>query len=243
MSESNDEIVRRDFKHGKVAYGFQWNKSNHIRIGNETGDSASLWAHLTTIQSGKIPKTPFTDVFYSRASSLKFKKMSNPARTKLRRKLERAGNLRRTIEHDLIEKIRECHRVIGDNSYQADHSILSEMLTNDPYTIAIEVPVWSERYQLSGHVDLIRCVDGTIEVCDYKPGKMDSTSKRFFNSIPQVASYGEMVTHHLASTLRSALEASLLPKVRCYIFDTHAAWSFPSELFVTLETTGYIQDL
>ena len=89
---------------------------------------------------------------------------------------------------------------------------------------------------------MIRIVDGTVQVCDYKPGTLDSTSKRFLDSIPQVAAYGEMLTHHLASTLREALEATLLPKVKCCIFDTHSSWHFGAEMFVTLDASGNLSD-
>ena len=240
MTNDADDIVRRDFQHGKLAYGFTWNRSNHERIGNSTGDPASLWAHLTTIQSGKIPELPFTDPFYTRASSLKFKKMSPAAKVRFRKKLERNGKLECSIDHEIVKLIRQFHKDHSDNSYRADHSILSSFLKGDRKSIALETPVWSERYQLSGHIDLIRIDRGVIHVCDYKPGKLETTSNRFINSIPQVAAYGEMMTHHIASTLRSALESPLLPQVKCCIFDTHSAWTYGSEMFVTLEASGML---
>ncbi|MHA1636635.1 MAG: hypothetical protein ACTSUB_01355 [Candidatus Thorarchaeota archaeon] len=242
MTNNADDIVRRDFQHGRLAYGFTWNRSNHERIGNTTGDSASLWAHLSTIHTGKIPETPFIDPFYTRASSLKFKKMSLTAKVRLRKKLERNGTLECSIGHDVVKLIRQFHKDRSDNSYRADHSILSSFLTDDEKSIALEIPVWSERYRLSGHIDLIRIEKDVIHVCDYKPGTLETTSRRFINSIPQVAAYGEMMTHHIASTLRSALESPLLPQVKCCIFDTHSAWHFGSELFVTLEASGTLNE-
>lgn len=237
------DIVRREFKHGKVAYGFQWNKTNHSRIGNSTGDPASLWAHLTTVASGKIPEDPFSNPFYIGASKLKIKKMSKIAKINFRKKLERTGSLRISIDHDLVEILRELHRARDDMSYKADHAILSDFLLTDPNSIAIEIPVWSIQYNLSGHVDLIRIIDGVIHVCDYKPGKLETTATRFFDSIPQIAAYGEMVSHHLASTLRSALDAPLLPKVQCCIFDTHSSWHFGAEMFVTLKAANMISGI
>jgi hypothetical protein len=243
MSSDKHEIARREYKHGKIAYGFQWNKSHHEKLGKSKGDLASLWAHLTTIARGKIPETPFRDPFYTRASRLKLAKMSPSRKVAYRRNLLSKGLVRHIPDSELVSMIREFHRVHNDFSYSADHSILKEFLLNDPRTLAIEVPVWSDRYQLSGHIDLIRFWDNTIEICDYKPGKLDSTEKRFLESIPQVAAYGEMMTHHLASTLRVALDAPLLPKVKCCVFDTHSCWRFGAEMFITLLETGQLEGL
>jgi hypothetical protein len=234
MTEKADEIVRREYRHGKVAYNFQWNKTHHEYLGNKEGDLASLWAHLSIISGGKIPSDRFVDPFYFRSSALMLPKMSAPKKVALRERLFRTGLLVRSLDNSLVHKIREYHRMRDDRSYSADHGILKEFLHFDSDTIAIEVPVWSDRYKLTGHVDLIRYVDGRIQVCDYKPGPLESTAKRFLQSLPQVSAYGEMVAHHLADTLRSALNAPLLPKVRCCVFDTHSCWEFGAELFISL---------
>ncbi len=243
MNAEEFDIVRREFKHGKVAYGFQWNKTNHARIGNSTGDAASLWAHLSSVALGKVPEDPFRNPFYIGASKLRLKKMPKASKVNFRKKLERTGALQSSVTDDLVEILRNLHRARNDTSYKADHGIVADFLRTDPYSIAIEIPVWSNQYNLSGHIDLIRIVDDVIHVCDYKPGKLETTSARFFESIPQIAAYGEMLSHHLASTLRSALEAPLLPEVRCCIFDTHSSWQFGAEMFVTLEAAGLLSGL
>ncbi|MFW9965119.1 MAG: PD-(D/E)XK nuclease family protein, partial [Candidatus Sifarchaeia archaeon] len=224
MPPASNDILRRDFQHGKVAYGFQWNTAHHKELGHTEGDLASLWAHLNSILTGNVPANPFSDPFYTRASRLRFTEMSKPEKIGLRKKLKRTGALFSNIEDALVNLLRDYHRSRNDLSYCADHSILKEFILNDPHTIAIEVPVWSERYKLTGHVDIIRYNDGFIQVCDYKPGPMDQTKNRFMESIPQVSAYGEMLAHHLANTLRSAFEAPLLPRIRCCIFDTHSCW-------------------
>lgn len=243
MTPRDFEIVRREYKHGKVAYGFQWNKTHHEEMGKHEGDLASLWAHLLAISSGKIPSSPFSDPFYAKASSLKLPKMSASKKAGMKNRLLRTGAIQILEQSDLVDKIREYHRAINDLSYNADHSIVKEFILNDRATIAIEVPVWSERYRLSGHIDLLRFADATIQVCDYKPGSLESTSKRFLESIPQIAAYGEMIALHLAGTLRSALNAPLLPQVKCCIFDSHSCWEFGAELFVTLMESGQISGL
>ncbi|TFG07116.1 hypothetical protein EU538_09225 [Candidatus Thorarchaeota archaeon] len=240
MTSDDSDIVGREYRQGKVAYGFQWNRSNHQALGNTQGDLAALWAHLESATRGTIPEIPFADPFYTRASSLKLVKMSPASHVGFRRRLMKSGNIRKSVDNDLVTMIRDFHRAIDDLSYCADHGILKEFLSKDPMTLAIEVPVWSDHYQLSGHIDLVRYSEAMIQVCDYKPGPLESTKKRFFDSLPQVSAYGEMMTYHLASTLRSALDAPILPRVSCCIFDSHSSWHFGSELFVTLEKTGKI---
>jgi hypothetical protein len=236
-----EDILRRDFQHGKIAYGFQWNIVHHKELGHEEGDLSSLWAHLNSIHIGKVPQLPFDDPFYNRASKLSLSEMSPAKKVGFRKKLKRSGKLQTSVDDDVVKLLREYHRSRNDLSYSAGHDILKDFLLNDPNTIAIEVPVWSERYRLTGHVDLVRVVDGVVHVCDYKPGPLEQTKRRFIDSIPQVAAYGELMTHHLAGTLHSAFEEPLLPKVMCSIFDTHACWYFGAELFVQLETTGMIR--
>jgi hypothetical protein len=238
-----DDILRREFQHGRTAYGFQWNIAHHKDLGHEEGDLSSLWAHLNSIHIGKVPQLPFDDPFYNRASKLRLSEMSPAQKVGLRKKLERSGKIETNVSDELVKLLREYHRSRNDLSYSAGHDIMKEFLLRDPNTIAIEVPVWSERYRLTGHIDLVRVVDGVVYVCDYKPGPLERTKKRFIDSIPQVSAYGELMTHHLAGTLHSAFEEPLLPKVKCSIFDTHACWHFGAELFVQLETTGMIRGL
>ncbi|NWF96294.1 MAG: hypothetical protein HXY34_09135 [Candidatus Thorarchaeota archaeon] len=242
MAESTG-IVKRDFTHGKTAYAFQWNRENHERIGNKSGDSASLWAHLTQVLRGELPEQVFSSPLYSRASGLRLCEMKPAAKTALRNRLMKAHAVLADVESDLVQHLREYHRVRNELNYSADHSILREFLYRDPNTIAIEVPVWSERYHISGHIDLLRLVDGQVQVCEYKPGPMTTLKERFLGALPQASAYGEMMTHHLASTLRSALDAPLLPSVRCCVFDTHSSWHFNSDLFVKLEAMGKIEGI
>jgi hypothetical protein len=243
MPAGSDDIVRRDYQHGRIAYAFQWNVSNHHRFGNQTGDLAALWAHLKMIQAGKIPEALFSDPMFTRASRLRLMSMPQAKKVRFRKQLERLGSISSKVDDELVLMLREFHVCRNDLSYSADHGILQEFLLHDPQTIAIEVPVWSDRYNITGHIDLIRYVNGYIQISDYKPGSLESTKRRFLDSLPQVSAYGEMMAHHLAGTLRSALEAPLLPQIRCSIFDTHSCWHFGAELFVQLQAMGCLQDL
>ena len=240
MNDLPDDIVQREFRHGKTAYGFRWNRGNHTKLGNTEGDLASLWAHLSLILSGKIPEPPFTNPLYTRASKLKLTTKKKTARVKLRRRLMKSGNLRRSLDNDLVIKIREFHRKRNAINYRMDHSIIQDFLIEDPLSIAIEIPVWSDKYQITGHIDLLRFVDEKIQVCEYKPGTQNTTTNRFLDSLPQVAAYGELMAQHLSNTLRPALNAPLLPKIECCVFDAHSCWTFGAELFITLHASGNI---
>jgi hypothetical protein len=242
MPAGSNDIAKRDYQHGRIAYAFQWNVSNHLRLGNQTGDLAALWAHLQTIKAGKIPEALFSDPMFTRASRLRLINMPQAKKVGFRKQLERLGSISFKVDDDLVILLRQFHVSRNDLSFAADHEILNEFLLHDLNTIAVEVPVWSERYNITGHIDLIRYVDGQIQISDYKPGPLESTKRRFLDSLPQVSAYGEMMAHHLAGTLRSALEAPLLPKITCSIFDTHSSWHFGAELFVQLQAMGYLQD-
>jgi len=54
---------------------------------------------------------------------------------------------------------------------QQQHPIVQEyFIKNDPYTIAYEVPVWSEDGAVSGHIDLLRILaPDRIQLPDFKP--------------------------------------------------------------------------
>ncbi|MBS3795663.1 MAG: PD-(D/E)XK nuclease family protein [Candidatus Thorarchaeota archaeon] len=232
--EQNHRIVAREYTHSSVPYHFRWSIVNHQELGNTKGDLAALWALLEAVRDGTIPTEPFTSPFFARASSLGFEDMSKAQLVGLRKRLMKKGQLVRDLESELVGEIRDYHRQIGDDSYRADHSILQEFLRRDSNAIAIEVPVWSMKHSLSGHIDLIRFGDEVIQVCDYKPGPLHKTAQRFTKSIPQVAAYGEMMAQRLAVPLREALDAAKLPAIECCIFDTHSCWRFGAELFVNL---------
>ena len=89
MNPRPDDILRREFQHGRIAYGFQWNIAHHKGLGHEEGDLSSLWAHLNSIHIGKVPERPFADPFYNRASKLRLSEMSAGQKVGFRKKLER----------------------------------------------------------------------------------------------------------------------------------------------------------
>ncbi len=236
-------ILRRDFRHRGTPYSFRWNIEHHRTIGRDTGDSAALWGHLQAVLRGSVPEEPFNSPFFRRASSLRLRKMTPHKRIGLYRRFLRSGMITESIDDSLVRLLRQYQQRRGLNTHNTDHSILEEFVQRDPQTVAMEVPVWSESLALSGHIDLVRIIDGAVQVCDYKPGPLEQTKRRFLQSLPQVAAYGEMMAHHLASTLRTALEAPLLPKIRCAIFDSHTSWHFGAEMYMHLVAASLIPGL
>ncbi len=243
MSEDESAVVSRDFQHGRVAYRFLWNTAHHRSLGYESGDLAALWAHLEAVRRGSIPTVPFQDPSYLRASGLRLTRMSRSAAVGFRERLFRSGMVRVYSDDPLVNALRQFHRARNSTARPLDHGVLRDFIMHDPASIALEVPVWSDEYHLSGHIDLVRFEDGLVQVCDYKPGPLETTRHRFLEALPQVAAYGEMMAYHLASTFRQALDAPLLPHVTCAVFDTHSCWRFGAELFVTLVAARRVEGL
>lgn len=50
------------------------------------------------------------------------------------------------------------------------HDIMQDYLIwNDHQTIAIEVPVYNYEANISGHIDIVRIVNGRVQIVDFKP--------------------------------------------------------------------------
>ncbi|MFW9925931.1 MAG: hypothetical protein ACFFDM_04095, partial [Candidatus Thorarchaeota archaeon] len=113
---NSEDILRREFQHGKIAYGFQWNVAHHKALGTKEGDLSSLWAHLNSILMGKVPELPFADPFYNRASKLRLSEMSTAQKVGFRKKLKRAGKIAMSVNDDTVMLLREYHRSRNDLS-------------------------------------------------------------------------------------------------------------------------------
>lgn len=105
----------------------------------------------------------------------------------------RASNLRIKLKNLKLYKVRG-HEIcelakIGLKKKKSNNNhlgIQAFMLERDNKTIAVEVPIWLEKYesnkfyrvfktneQLTGHIDILRVEDGKIWVWDYKPNAIE----------------------------------------------------------------------
>jgi len=139
---------------------------------------------------------------------------------------------RRWCHYPPADPLRECPLPqmavdgIQAGRYKGAHdNVEVHCLENDSGSIAVEVPVWWERPEmgpfclsfpdtgpLTGHIDLLRVVDSTIEVWDCKPDveKADTVGM-------------QVLVYALMLAVRTGIP---LDRFRCGYFDTRTAWSF-----------------
>ncbi|MHA1917168.1 MAG: hypothetical protein ACTSUV_02515 [Candidatus Ranarchaeia archaeon] len=212
-------ILTRIFRHGPIDYSFQWNLRNHLNEKkNQIGQI--LWNELKNIYKGEIPDFYFSKLSgFDRASTFKIKGFNRQEKEELESSL---------IERKLLE-VYENHSLINNSKQTPDishPSVLSKLLREDPNSIAIETPVWSTNYLITGHVDLLRINKDSLEVIDYKP-KGD-----FFTSIPQISTYGLIIHENYKIPLE---------KIKCIAFNQKKAWVFP--IMISKEIKKIVEEI
>lgn len=102
--------------------------------------------------------------------------------------------------------------------------ILSNILLNNPNTIAIEITVWFHvRNSLNhfiGHIDLILFQNDTLIIADYKQDENE-----IFRSIPQICAYGIIIRE----MLKEYGDISNV-KICCVGFSNKVAWVFNPDI-------------
>lgn len=93
------------------------------------------------------------------------------------------------------------------------HDIVQKYcLENDEHTLALEVPVFDA--ELSGFIDIIRLVNGKIQICDFKP-KADKEKK----APTQLFHYRKLLSQHIGEPLS---------KFECVWFDNKNSYILTS---------------
>jgi len=134
--------------------------------------------------------------------------------------------------HELSRLEREA---LATPKYKGAHdNVEVHCVTSDPRSIAVEVPIWVEPGELgrfarlfehdkclTGHMDLVRCVHGRIEIWDYKPKAVQETGACL-----------QVLLYAIATSIRTAIPLTFF---RCGYFDGEHAFSFePSAAEVTI---------
>jgi len=107
--------------------------------------------------------------------------------------------------------------------------VLPQILLENQNSVGIEIPVWMrhENLFLTGHIDLIQVIDGTIYVADYKPEETPYITSRisysFMRSLPQVASYGLLIKKEFG-----------INDLMCITFNKKGAWIYQPEISLKL---------
>lgn len=116
------------------------------------------------------------------------------------------------FESDLIQLAMNSN--YHGNGY-SQHSIVQEyFLKNDPYTIATELPIWSNVDNMSGFIDIVRikivkiesCDIVRIQLCDFKP---KAHKEKILKVLTQLYYYKKMLIERIPDC----------PPVDCYYFD------------------------
>ena len=127
-------------------------------------------------------------------------------------------------------EISESASVAPQNYKTAHSNVELFLLENDPYTLAVEVPLWltseeMNNYQatfntdepLTGHVDILRIEDNKVWIWDYKP-----KAEKEKHAATQVFFYSLMLSK------RTGIPLSL---IRCGYFDEQNAFVFSPHLW------------
>lgn len=122
----------------------------------------------------------------------------------------------------MVDSVRSTHEIvqmaydadyINRESYQHEH-MERHLLRNDPFTVAVEIPVWDDEYR--GHIDILRlCFDAQIsehyvELWDFKPNAAQEKK-----AASQVARYRQLLSVRTGIPLR---------KIRAGYFDNKNAY-------------------
>lgn len=130
------------------------------------------------------------------------------------------------ILHHEVSQLARIGLQVNASRFQTNHSkVQLLLLEEDPYTLAIEVPLWLMPSELdgyaqlfrtttplTGHIDLLRIEDGKIWVWDYKP---NARYEKY--AATQVYFYAYMLSQRTGIPLEN---------FRCGYFDTSDAFAF-----------------
>ncbi len=125
----------------------------------------------------------------------------------------------------IIELSRNNHYspsdILPTHNSPSHEAVLDKILEKNIDSIGTEIPVWSlfiDKY-LTGHIDLILCINDIIYVVDYKPEETPHISSRisysFIRSIPQVSSYALVLEREFS-----------IKNIKCITFNKEGAWIY-----------------
>ncbi len=210
---SSKKIVEKDMYHQGFQYTFRWMKHRHNR---QDPISKTLHNFLAKISKGQFPKKYFNDSSVQRISQFRLNRLKRGKVTEIGNTLINEGEIQQT--HNVHDLSRIAKQTFMDHVKQKKHKpshddIQSRVLEEDPYGIAMEIPVWGNppitRDIVTGHIDILRVFDNTLYVVDYKP------EDSFMRSIPQVAFYGFLLEKNLN-----------LNNVKCISFSKNKVWEY-----------------
>jgi len=185
-------------------------------------DIIKLWNFFERIGKGDIPNQLFNDYNLPRISQFKLSGINPKILGSFKTKLIRQGKIKRLDEISKYSKmVQSVFRNFKQNGLKEKpnhEAVLKNILIKDEESLAIEIPVWkrSQNGSLTGHIDLIQANENLIKVIDYKP------EGRFLWSLPQVATYGNLIKNLLK-----------IKKLRCISFSLREVWEYNPEILLS----------
>jgi len=152
-----------------------------------------------------IPELCFSPLSgYRRASQRRVRGFRGNRKSQVIEELKAKGEIKELEDHALTLYSRQLLST-------AHPDVLTHLIRNDVQSIAIEVPVWSARLMLTGHIDLIRLENGTLQIVDYKP------AGDFFVTLPQITTYVALLLEHIPNLALNA---------ECITFNHQKTWIY-----------------
>lgn len=196
---------------------------NHKKLKeiSKNPDIIKLWNFFKRIGKGDIPNQLFNDYNLPRISQFKLSGISPKLLGSFKTKLIRQGKIKRLDETSkyakMVQSVFRNFRQNGLKEKPNHEAVLKNILIKDEESLAIEIPVWKrgQKGSLTGHIDLIQANENLIKVIDYKP------EGRFLWSLPQVATYGNLIKKLLK-----------IKKLRCISFSLREVWEYNPEILL-----------
>lgn len=197
---------------------------NHKKLKeiSKNPDIIKLWNFFERIGKGDIPNQLFNDYNLPRISQFKLSGISPKLLGSFKTKLIRQGKIKRLDETSkyakMVQSVFRNFRQNGLKEKPNHEAVLKNILIKDEESLAIEIPVWKrgQKGSLTGHIDLIQANENLIKVIDYKP------EGRFLWSLPQVATYGNLIKKLLK-----------IKKLRCISFSLREVWEYNPEILLS----------
>lgn len=223
LSQSTDKIIEKDMYHQGFRYTFKWVKNRHL-VSQQDRDSPILHRYLSEITKNHYPLELFNNINIQRISQFRLNRLKRGIVAEIAKKLIVEKHINETISiHELtkIAKHTIAEHVNAQKPKPSHVAVQTRILEVDPYSIAMEVPIWGTppltAAPVTGHIDIIRIVDDAVQIVDYKP------ENNFMPSVPQVAFYGILLQKSLN-----------LKKVTCVSFSSKKFWEYKPDILYFL---------
>lgn len=162
-------MQRRNFIHQKQPFLYQYHKPKADLFLKEYPSLKHYLENLNSI----IPKA----IFSNSQRISKIAKISTTAA-----KLE--------IKQNYAVKLADLAMQLAEDKKQRHSIIESIMLINDTATIAVEIPVYLQTSQITGHIDILQMRYNKLHILDFKPEKTNNNE-----AISQLTLYAKALSN------------------------------------------------